>query len=80
MPSRIETPDKWWGIVEAREREPEIWAQEAALWEQEAKVWDHAAESGAMIHGVLRLCPLASPPGVGRNPHRSESCAKVAIR
>ena len=78
--ARIETPDKWWGVVEAQEREAEIWAQEAALWEQEAKVWDHAAESGAMIHGVLRLCPLASPPGLDRNPHRSELCAKVAIR
>ncbi len=78
--ARIETPDKWWGVVEAQEREAEIWEQEAALWEKEAKAWDQAADSGAMVHGVLRLCPLASPPGVDRNPHRSELCAKVAIR
>ena len=78
--ARIENPDRWWGVVEAQEREAEIWAHEATLWEQEAKAWDHAAESGAMIHGELRLCPLASPPGVDRNSHRSELCAKVAIR
>ncbi len=78
--ARIETPERWWEIVEAQERAAEMWAQEAALWKQEAKVWDHAAEGGVMVHGVLRLCPLASPPGVDRNPHRSELCAKVAIR
>ncbi len=78
--ARIETPERWWGVVEAQEREAEIWEQEAVLWKQQAKVWDQAAEGGAMVHGVLRLCPLASPPGVDRNPHRSELCAKVAIR
>ncbi len=78
--ARIETTERWWKIVEAQERAAEIWEQEAALWEQEAKVWDHAAEGGAMIHGMLRLCPLASPPGLDRNLHRSELCAKVAIR
>ena len=74
--ARIETPERWWEIVEAQERAAEMWAQEVALWKQEAKVWDHAAEGGAMVHGVLRLCPLASPPGLDRNLHRSESCAE----
>ncbi len=78
--ARIETPDRWWEIVEAQERAVEIWEQEAALWKQEAKAWNHAAEGGAMIHGELRLCPLASPPGLDWNPNRSESCRKVAIR
>lgn len=78
--ARIEPPDRWWGIVEEQERAAEIWEQEAALWKQEAKAWNHAAEGGAMIHGVWRLCPLASPPGVDRSPHRSESCRKMAIR
>jgi len=78
--ARIETPDRWWEAVEAQERAAEIWEQEAALWKQEAKAWNQAAEGGAMIHGVLRLCPLASPPGVDRNPRRSELCREVAMR
>ncbi len=78
--ARIETTERWWEIVEAQERAAKIWEQEAALWKQEAKAWDQAAEGGAMIHGMLRLCPLASPPGLDRNLHRSELCAKVAIR
>ena len=77
--ARIETPDKWWWVVEAQEREAEIWEQEAALWKQQAKVWDHAAEGGAMIHGELRLCPLASPPGVDRRsgPKKLDSFFRV---
>lgn len=78
--ARIETPERWWEIVEAQERAAEIWEKEAALWEQEAKAWDHAAEGGAMIHGARRLCPLASPPGVDHSPSRSESCREIAIR
>ena len=67
--ARIETTERWWEIVEAQERAAEIWEQEAALWKQEAKAWDQAAEGGAMIHGMLRLCP-----------HWPELCKKVAIR
>ena len=78
--ARIETPEKWWEIVEAQKRAAEIWEKEAALWEQEAKAWDHAAEGGAMIHDVRRLCPLASPPGLDRNPNRSGSCREIVIR
>ena len=79
--ARIETPERWWEIVEAQERAAEIWEKEAALWKQEAKAWDHAAESGAMIHGMLRLCPprIVSPPD-GLVRRRAESCREIAIR
>ena len=84
--ARIETPDRWWGIVEAQERAAEIWEQEAALWETGGEgMGSRCRERRHDSRSAAPVSPCESawirPSGSrSRNPHRSELCAKVAIR